>query len=63
MIAAGASSRADEYKGGVTFYVAMSCIVGACTGLVFGYGEWQCLTVTANGASRPDTLTHFDRLN
>jgi len=44
--AAGGSSRADQYKGGVTFYVIISCIVGACTGLVFGYGQYAILSLT-----------------
>lgn len=39
MIASSGTSRAQEYNGKVTIYVVLSCIVGACTGLVFGYGE------------------------
>eukprot|EP00877_Chromochloris_zofingiensis_P002379 jgi/Chrzof1/12141/Cz06g22210.t1 len=38
MITTGPGGRTSEYeKGKVTFYVVVACLIGACTGLVFGY--------------------------
>lgn len=37
MITTGPGGRTSEYeKGKVTFYVVVACLIGACTGLVFG---------------------------